>query len=459
MRRSRAVGILGAVVVVWGASVAPPAAAFTVDHVVRASVSSSGQQADGGSGCDSMTPDGRYVLFESGADNLVPGDTNRLPDLFVRDLVAGTTTRANVTSSGKEVHGEYLRTQISAKGCFVAFDTNATDVVPGDTNGNPDVFIHDMVTGSTTRVSVSPNGMQGNDLSNLDMYSPNGISSDGRYLVFESDATNLVARDANGHKTDVFLRDTLKNTTTLVDVSSSGEQANKYSYSGSISPDGRIVTFSSIATNLAPGLKAHQWDQLFAHDMMTGRTWLISKSASGAEANGINLGASISADGRFVAFDSYASNLVPGETQDYNVLVADLQTGALTLASVSSSGREGNDLSFNSRLSANGRYVAFTSWASNWCREARTRAPTRSCTTSPPARPRWWITPTTEGGRGARPGSVRSRRTGASSRSTRPRTPSSPATRTAPPTSSCRGPSVRVLPKEDRSTVRCDPGW
>ncbi len=141
------------------------------------------------------------MAFESGATNLVSGDTNGKTDVFVHDRQTGQTTRVSVRSDGTQGNGNSEEPFISTDGRYVAFDSEATNLVSGDTNGTWDVFVHDRQTGQTTRVSVRSNGTQGNGASGLP-----SISTDGRYVAFESGATNLVSGDTNG-KTDIFVHD------------------------------------------------------------------------------------------------------------------------------------------------------------------------------------------------------------------------------------------------------------
>jgi len=217
-------------------------------HVVqRVSVASGGTQGNGDSGCPSISADGRYVAFQSYASNLVPGDTNEVGDVFVHDRLTGQTTRVSVASDGTEGNDYSRRPSISADGRYVAFASLASNLVPGDTNGTWDVFVHDRLTGQTTRVSVASGGAQGNSGS----WCPS-ISADGRYVAFQSYASNLVPGDTNG-VLDVFVHDRLTGQTTRVSVASDGTQGDSYSFGSSISADGRYVAFSSLASNLVPG--------------------------------------------------------------------------------------------------------------------------------------------------------------------------------------------------------------
>ena len=201
---------------------------------------------------------------------------------------------------------------ISDDGRLVPFNSSATNLVPGDTNGIADAFVRDMVDGTTTRVSVGSDGTQGNGF----VYDL-AISGNGRFVIFKSEATNLVPGDTNGG-TDVFVHNLLTHTTIRVSLASDGSQANAGSFFGggvSISRDGRFVAFSSVASNLAAG-DTNSTEDVFVRDLLTGRTARVSVAADGTEGNNWSSGGSvmITADGRFVTFVSAASNLVPGDT-------------------------------------------------------------------------------------------------------------------------------------------------
>ncbi|MEG4579135.1 calcium-binding protein [Microcoleus sp. MON1_C5] len=330
---------------------------MTIDLV---SVNSAGDRAIGDSDLPSISADGRFVAFASDASNLVPGDTNNSKDIFVRDILTNTTIGVSVDSTGNPGNNFFSgRPSISADGRFVAFESVASNLVPGDTNGYIHVFVRDLSTNTTTRISVDSAGNQGNRGS-LDP----SISANGRFVAFTSVATNLVPGDTN-NSLDIFVRDLSTNTTTGVSVDSAGNQANGSSLDPSISADGRFVAFSSNAANLVPGDTNNNYD-IFVRDLSNNTTTLVSVSSNGARANGFSSLSSISANGRFVAFSSDAANLVPGDTNNnYDVFVRDLLTNTTTRVSVSSSGEQGFGDSISPSISADGRFVAFSSSAAN----------------------------------------------------------------------------------------------
>jgi Tol biopolymer transport system component len=334
--------------------------AFLTTELV--SVSSAGVQGNSSSyGTPSISADGRYVAFYSPASNLVSGDTNGSVDIFVRDRQTGTTELVSVSSSGVQGNGSSYSPSISADGRYVAFYSLASNLVTADTNLYEDVFVRDRQAGTTERVSVSSAGAQGNSSS----YTPS-ISADGRYVAFRSYATNLVSGNVNGYS-DIFVRDRQTGTTTRVSVANAGYEGNNDSSSPSISADGRYVAFASLASNLVSGAgDTNGVEDIFVRDRQTGTTERVSVSSAGTQGNGASSSPSISADGRYVAFYSLASNLVSGDTNGtFDIFVRDRQTGTTELVSVSSSGVQGNSASSSPSISADGRYVAFYSPASN----------------------------------------------------------------------------------------------
>jgi Tol biopolymer transport system component len=208
-------------------------------QTTRVSVNSAEVQATGNSGEDSISADGRYVAFSSSAGNLVDWDTNVRSDVFVRDRVNGTTTRVSVSSGGTQGNSQSNSPVISADGRYVAFTSDASNLVTGDTNRKSDVFVRDRATNQTTRISVSSGGVQGNAQSNFPV-----ISADGRYVAFTSSASNLVVGDNNG-LSDAFVRDRVSGQTTRFSVNSGGVQRSHWSQSNAISADGRYLLFTS----------------------------------------------------------------------------------------------------------------------------------------------------------------------------------------------------------------------
>ena len=337
-------------------------------EMARVSVDSSGMQANGMSHLPSISADGRYITYESHATNLVSGDTNAFPDVFVSDMQMGVTMRVSIDSNGMQANGRsYTGTTpvISADGRYVTFHSSVTNLVPGDTNTQNDIFVHDIQTGNTTRASVDLNGAQSNGGSAYP-----SISADGHYIAFISGATNLVSGDTNA-QTDVFVHDTQTGSTILVSLDSNGTQGNGSSDAPSISGNGRYVAFHSSATNLVLGDTNAQAD-IFVRDLQVWNTVRVSVDSNGVQANDHSVGPSISADGRYVAFPSLAANLVPDDTNGVSdAFIHDLQTGRTIRVSVDSSGAQAitqpcfHCLSLHPFISADGRYITFTSYAPN----------------------------------------------------------------------------------------------
>lgn len=342
----------------------PPIASAT--NTIRVSSNSTGVQGNKFSGAGSISANGRYVAFESSASNLVSGDSNNVEDIFVRDILLGNTTRASVANSGAQAGDYSYGASISADGRFVAFASAAGNLVAGETNASEDVFVRDTVAGTTSRVSVDNNGVQTIDGGS---HAPS-ITADGRYVAFESTASNLVAGDTN-NSSDVFFRDTVAGTTSRISVSSNGDQGNGYSSSPSISADGRYVAFASQASNLVAG-DVYGSADIFVRDILTNTTSRVSVSTTGLPGNGASSGPSICAGGRYVAFFSAATNLVLGDTNGFvDVFVHDTVAETTFRANLDSAGFQANggssyvDFGVSPKITADGRFVTFESTANN----------------------------------------------------------------------------------------------
>ncbi len=323
------------------------------------SVALGGLPSDGMSGYAAISADGRFVAFQSTATNLVPGDTMLLQDVLVRDRLLGTTERVSVDSNGLEANGGSFQPSISADGRFVAFFSEAWNLVPGDTNGELDVFVRDRLLGTTERASVSTTGAEGDRMSGLP-----SISADGRWVAFSSLASTLVPGDTN-QALDVFVRDRLLGATERVSVGSNGSEGNQGSDYPSISPDGRFVAFESWSSSLVPG-DTNGVTDVFLRDRQLGTTERVSLGAGGMQADGESVDPTVSADGRCVAFWSVATNLVAGDTNArLDVFLRDRQAGTTERVSVGSAGSQANADSSWAALSADGRCIVFISKADN----------------------------------------------------------------------------------------------
>jgi hypothetical protein len=270
------------------------------------SVDSGGAQGNGASSDfiypPSISDDGRYVAFDSHATNLVPGDTNGFADVFVRDRSSGTIELVSVDSGGTQGSGLSFAPSMSPDGRYVAFLSYAPNLVPGDMNAVPDVFVRDRSSGTIERVSVGLSGQSGWETS---FYTPS-ISADGRYVAFDWSWCDACRRD-------IYVRDRQTGTSELASVASNGVPSWGRCGGASISADGRYVAFWSDSNDLVPGDTNGAAD-IFVRDRQSGTTERVSLASGGTQGNGQSAFPSVSADGRYVAFWSDATNFVPGDT-------------------------------------------------------------------------------------------------------------------------------------------------
>ncbi|HEX2698849.1 MAG TPA: hypothetical protein VHM89_01425 [Acidimicrobiales bacterium] len=366
----------------------------------RVSVSSTGSQttSTGGIPAPVISDDGRIVVYHTRSTGLVPNDTNDREDVFVFDRSTGGTTRINAPGD-VQPDGPSLFPEISGDGRFVVFGSGARNLVPGDTNAAPpsptastdatgrDVFVWDRISGAITREDVSSAGVEGRCFASATSIDPppgtqvfcSGgvalaeatINTDGRWVAFAANAQNLVAGDTN-NQTDVFLRDRQNKTTTRISVLNNGTQATGgSSLEPDISADGRFVAYDSAAVgatvnNVTTGNLVPSSRQVLVFDRANNTSTLISKSTGGVVGAGASSLPSISADGRWVAFSSLASNLVPGDTNGAaDVFLHDRETGTTTRISVGPGGVQAPGGSFFPSISGDGRFVTFDSLAPN----------------------------------------------------------------------------------------------
>jgi uncharacterized repeat protein (TIGR01451 family) len=337
-----------------------------------------------------MTPDGRFVVFASSASNLVPGDTNGVGDVFVRDRRTGVTERVSVGPRGVQGNGDSnflgisTAPAISDNGRYVAFKSDASNLVKGDRNQLTDVFVRDRTTGTTEKISgagggdnpaISPDGnfvafetfdfdgdfaqdiylrnraagtieriSVSHDGSEVFGTSEDPVVANGPVVAFASSAPNLVPDDGESN-IDVFVRDLSGPTPTTerVSVSSAEEPAGEFdtSRNPAITNDGRFVAFQSDAQNFTPVAQAEFFSDIFVRDRQAGTTVLASPDGAGGEASGQSEDPEIGADGRFVAFASFASDLIAGATDPDGELVRDafvrdLTAGSTELVSINS---------------------------------------------------------------------------------------------------------------------------
>jgi Tol biopolymer transport system component len=354
----------------------------TTARTTVVSVSSKGRLGNGASLGPALSADGRFVAFESLASNLVVADTNSMRDVFVRDRLTGETTRVSVGPGGVQGDATSFNASISADGRFVAFISDASNLIPGGST-NRQAFVHDRQTGVTELVSVDSAGTQGNSTA-----TGAAISADGRFVAFGSFATNLVPGDTNG-VIDIFVHDRLTGATERTSVRTDGGEGNDASLRPSISGDGGLVAFSSNATNLVDG-DTNAVRDIFVHHRATGVTERVSVDSAGNQSDGhsdgfgirggTSFGPEISSSGGHVAFDSQATNLIPDDTntcslqggqsfpspgQCPDIFVRDLLTDTTTRVSVDSAGAQSNGASTDPDINGDGTVTTFFSVATN----------------------------------------------------------------------------------------------
>jgi len=336
---------------------------LTVAKIERVSTDFAGGQGNSGSYAPALSPDGTKVAFASLSSNLVPGDTNGSLDIFVKDLTTGTVTRVSTDVAGDQSNHNSFGAVFSPDGSKIAFASYASNLVLGDTNTWGDVFVKDLATGAITLVSTDAVSNQGNSTSTDPVFSP-----DGTKIAFSSSASNLTPGDTDNDR-DIFVKDLTTGVITLVSTNAAGVQGNSddalpYTFS----PDGTKIAFASLSSNLVPGDTNNRVD-VFVKNLATGDIALVSSDVAGNEGDnhsGGGVRAVFSPDGTKIAFMSSASNLVPGDTNNQtDIFIKDLNTGAITLVSTNETGNQGNSTSSQPVFSSDGTKIAFESNASN----------------------------------------------------------------------------------------------
>jgi Tol biopolymer transport system component len=328
-------------------------------NVQRVSVSSANVESDGLSRHFGVSAGGKIISFMSDATNLVADDTNGMRDVFVHDRRTGLTSRISVSEQGAEANGESNSGDMSGDGLYIAFHSSASNLVPNDTNGVNDVFVRNLETGELRRVSVSSDGVEGNGSSAWP-----SISSNGRYVAFRSSATNLVPGDTN-EAGDAFVHDLVTRKTRRASLTASGEEPNGTTLRHAISPSGRYVAVVSSATNVVPGDDNEHAD-VFVHDWRRGTTALVTVGWMGEGANGDSGQMKFSGNDLYLAFPSWASNLVPDDTNGVqDVFVWNRVDRSIVRISVDSNGIEANGESSGGQMTRDGHLVFFVSDATN----------------------------------------------------------------------------------------------
>jgi len=336
--------------------------------LTRVALDDAGTPADGASTGWGTSANGRFAVFESAADNLVPSDTNGALDVFVRDLKLGTTTRVSVSSAGDEADSDSQAARISPNGRYVVFQSSASNLgAPAGTPSLVVIYLRDFKKGVTEAISVGATGESADAGS-----SRATVSANGRWVAFTSFATNLVAGDTNG-KRDVFVRDRKKGVTTRVSVTSAGEElvgGTFGSFIGAIAANGKYVAFATDAPGLDP-VDLNGLSDVYVHSMKKGTVQRISVGFDGSDADGISALASdtlwISGNARWIAFSSGSSNLVADDPNGgvADVFVADRVKHKTVLASLSFDGQGANQAVSECAVSNDGKRVGFSSFATN----------------------------------------------------------------------------------------------
>jgi Tol biopolymer transport system component len=323
------------------------------------------------SGCSSSDAPGginigRYEVFSSDASNLVEGVGNGYRQIYMRDRQTGEITLVSVGIDGEPAGGDCSdgtrRASISANGRYVVFDSDATNLVDMEFQGEHQVYVRDLQEGVTTLVSLGYDGKMGDYCAK-----EASISADGSYIVYGSNSSNILEGVAGSNLRQIFLYERATGTTTLISANSDGDQGNKCSRSPVISADGQHVAFDSNATNLLADAVPSGVSYVYLRNIQTGVITLVSEGHDGSDPDADSYNPNISADGRYVAFYSYASNLVEGVAynSNYHIYLRDMQEEVTTLVSVGYDGNPGNGHSYYPSISADGRYVAFYSNAKN----------------------------------------------------------------------------------------------
>lgn len=347
-----------AVVTLWTFQAVPAHGAQAWTTLVS---SSAGVPGAGASHYPDLSADGALCAFSSAATDLVPGDTNAVEDIFVRDLELPAPERVSVSSSGLEADGPSFFPALSADGRFVAFQSYAANLMLGDTNGRVDTFVRDRWLGLTERVSVSSTGAQGahppvmlQPFERLQV-----LSADGRFVAFVSLHANLVVGDTNSTY-DIFVRDRALHTTERVNVGPGGVQANAQSWQPAISADGRFVAFGSGASNLVAG-DTNSASDVFVVNRLSGALELVSVALGGGVGSHGAGRPVLSSDGRFVAFIGLSPNYVPFDTNGADdAFVRDRLLGSTERVSVATGGGEALGPVYTVALSSDARFALFT---------------------------------------------------------------------------------------------------
>ncbi|WP_262273248.1 hypothetical protein [Microvirga yunnanensis] len=330
---------------------------LTTHAITRLSTTADGLEANGNSYDVQMTPDGRFMVFTSIADNLVSNDHNNKHDIFLKDLTTHAITRLSTTPAGEEANGFSFEPRLSPDGQFLMFTSNAVNL-GADNFLSSEIFLKNLTTKDITRITVAADGTPGSVGGDQPLFSP-----DGHSIVFRSFSSKLVANDTNT-SWDIFLRDQF-GTITLLSKAVDGTQGNSFSSNPQFSPDGQYVLFESNANNLIAGDGNNQLD-VFLKDIHSGAVTLLSRTADGTQGDRGSYNARFSPEGRYIVFESDATNLVADDNNGQtDIFVKDLVGGTVTRLSTAADGTEADFESSFAQFSPDGRFVTFESEATN----------------------------------------------------------------------------------------------
>lgn len=337
-----------------------------VTDIERVSLGTGGVQGNHDSYFLSMSEDASVVAFESFVSNWASDQSDlNFVDIFARDRTTNTTRKISVGPGGAISDQRSFDPIVSADGRYVSFISYATNLVPGDTNRHDyvddglDVFLYDWVTNSLKRVSLTWDGKQ------IDGNSVGTITPDAKYVIFTSNGIDVESSPSNAARVNaIYVRDLQTGDIERITKGPGGAYPNGTVVGAVSSYDGRFIVYLSDATNLVTDNNGFR--DVMLYDRQTQQTILVSKPVGGGASNGDSGKATISWDGRYIAFHSEATNLVPNDTnQKLDVFVYDRVTGELEMVSVSSTGAQGNEDSKEPAICDGGRFVSFTSEAAN----------------------------------------------------------------------------------------------
>lgn len=306
-----------------------------------------------------ISADGRVVVFQSTSNNMVPGDSSGTRHIYAYDQLTKKLTRVSVNNSGTPGNKPSFSASISSDGRYVAFTSRATNLVDGDTNDKQDIFVRDRKDGTTVRISISNFGEQADQDCHEAV-----ISADGRILAFSSAASTLDEND-NNRSADIFICDREAKFVRRITRSAEGFEADHGSGEPAISANGRFIAFYSHATNIT-NIDTNGAPDIYLFDTLNGTTELISVASNRMIGNRDSRRPQVSAEGRYVVFESWATNLVSEDKNEGpDIFLRDRESKTTICVSADADGKPGNDDSRDPQISDDGNFVVFTSFASN----------------------------------------------------------------------------------------------